>query len=58
MLMLRESCEKKKGMDIKKNYRSPRVIDRGTLAHFCVSDQYLIIKLMRTNKQNILLTLP
>ena len=35
--------------EVKKNYKSPRVIYRGTSAHFCVSDQYLISKLMRTN---------
>jgi len=26
---------------------SSRVIDRGTSAHFCVSDQYLISKVLR-----------
>jgi len=31
----------------KKIYESPRVIDRGTSAHFCVSDQYLITKVLR-----------
>jgi len=32
----------------KKKFReSPRVIDRGTSAHFCVSDQYLISKVLR-----------
>jgi len=33
--------------DNKKIGESPRVIDRGTSAHFCVSDQYLIIKVLR-----------
>jgi len=31
----------------KKIKESPRVIDRGTSAHFCVSDQYLISKVLR-----------
>jgi len=31
----------------KKIGESPRVIDRGTSAHFCVSDQYLISKVLR-----------
>jgi len=31
----------------KKFKESPRVIDRGTSAHFCVSDQYLISKVLR-----------
>jgi len=30
----------------KKFKESPRVIDRGTSAHFCVSDQYLISKVL------------
>jgi len=32
---------------LKKFKESPRVIDRGTSAHFCVSDQYLISKVLR-----------
>ena len=39
----RPSIERKKG----KIYKSPRAIDRGTWAHFCISDQYLICKLIR-----------
>jgi len=31
---------------------SPRVIDRGTSAHFCVSDQYLISKVLRIKLVN------
>jgi len=34
-------------MAILKINESPHVIDRGTLAHFCVSDQYLISKVLR-----------
>jgi len=32
----------------KKFKESPRVIDRVTSAHFCVSDQYLTSKVLRT----------
>jgi len=32
---------------LKKINESSRVIDRGTSAHFCVSDQYLISKVLR-----------
>jgi len=35
-----------------KIYESPRVIDRGTSAHFCVSDQYLISKVLRIISQS------
>jgi len=35
-----------------KIYESSRVIDRGTSAHFCVSDQYLISKVLRMKEVN------
>ncbi len=31
---------------------SPCVIDRGTSAHFCVSDQYLIVKITKPKNLN------
>ena len=37
---------------VQKIGESPRVIDRGTSAHFCVSDQYLISKVLRMKEVN------
>jgi len=39
---------KKNNTSLNKKFKeSPRVIDRGTSAHFCVSDQYLISTVLR-----------